>query len=172
MPVRWWGPDVLSVRTAIVDRLKGDPVFYPGLAVGGVYERPLKAGKGEGSTPAAFWVDPGDPAKVIRLREAVVVADGGEVLPSDGPIAVADLRLWQTFPRLFVYVPATSTGKVALDAIDDRARWLLAGWQAQLAHGYALSLDVLERTAAIESDEFPGSLVCYRRYRGEYLRSA
>jgi hypothetical protein len=161
-----------EVRTAIVNRLSDDTALYPALVPGGIYDRPLKAGTGQGATPAAFWINPLDPARIVRLRESIVVLGPNEVDPVSGPIAPNEpVVLRNGFLRLFYYVPATAAGKTNLDAIDRRVRQLLESWQAQLSEG-PLTVGVLEMTEPLEDEQFEGSLVCYRRVVGEYLRAA
>jgi hypothetical protein len=161
-----------AIRTAILNRLQGDATLYPGLVPGGIWDRPIRAGQGQGSTPAAFWIKPDDPARIVRLRESIVILGPNEVDPPSGPIAPNEpVVLRNGFLRLFYYVPATATGKTALDAIDRRVRQLLEGWQAQLSDG-PLTVNILEMSEPLDSDEFPGNLVCYRRIVGEYLRAA
>jgi hypothetical protein len=156
-----------AIRKLIVDRLVADSTLYPTLLPGGVWDRPLAAGSGRGSTPAAFWIDPADPTKTPRLRRSIVVLDGGEVPSVGGP---KNARM--TFPRLFYYVPATATDKAALDAIDSRVLWLLdpANWKPALAANRPLELTALELSELTDSEQFPGSLVCFRRFQGEYLK--
>jgi hypothetical protein len=161
-----------EVRTAIVTRLATDAALYPALVPGGVYDRPLKQGQGQGTTPDAFWIKPSDPARIVRLRESIVVLGPNEVDPPSGPVAPNEpVVLRNGFLRIFYYVPATATGKTALDAIDRRVRQLLEGWQAQLGDG-PLTVNILEMTEPLEDEQFEGSLVCYRRVVGEYLRAA
>lgn len=156
-----------SARTLIVQRLQGDQELTLNLARGGVYDRPIKPGAGQGATPAAFYVDPADPTRAQKLLRSVLALDGGEVDAPNGPAGAVE-----TFPRVFIYVDATQSGKAALEAIDARVRWLLspAVWRPAVDGNRPLVLSPLERSAAIESDEFPGNLVCYRRFRGEYWR--
>lgn len=161
-----------EIRTAIVARLKTDTALYPTLVPGDIYDRPLRAGQGQGATPAAFWIDPNDPARIVRLRESIVVLGPNEVDPPDGLVSTADEVLRNGFIRLFYYVPATATGKDNIDRIDARVWANLAGWQANLSTGHTLTTTMLELSEPLDSDEFPGSLVCYRRVVGEYLRAA
>lgn len=170
--VRWWVAEMQEVRTAIVTRLTNDALLYPALVPGGIYDRPLKAGQGQGATPGAFYVAPGDAARLIRVRESMVVLGPNETMPVDGFVNTEDVEGVTGFLRLFFYVPATSTGKQALDAINARVRQLLHGWQTQLSVGYPLTVQVLrDLTEPLESEEFPGTLVCQRRIVGEYLRA-
>ena len=159
---------MLSVRGQIVQRLGTDPALGL-LAPGGVWDRPIRAGTGQGATPGAFWVDPADPARVPRLRRTVTVTGGGEVPAPFGET----LDAVETYPRVWVYVEATAAGKAALDDIDERVRQLLDTdvWRVAVPNGRPLRLTPLEMGDPGESDEFPGSLVAYRRFRGEYLRS-
>ena len=161
-----------EIRTAIVNRLLADVPLYPTLVPGGIYDRPLKEGSGQGATPAAFWINPSDPARIKRLRPSIVVLGPNEVDPPSGPLSNEPIVLRNGFLRLFYYVEATASGKQALDAIDARVRALLAGWQTQLSVGYPVTTSVLELSEPLESEEFPGSLVSYRRIVGEYLRAA
>ena len=156
-----------AIRKLIVDRLTADSTLYPNLAPGGVWDRPLAAGSGRGSTPAAFWIDPADPTKTPRLRRSLVVLDGGEVPATDGP---PNARM--KFPRIFYYVPATASDKAALDDIDSRVTWLLDpdNWHPAVGANRALILTALELSELVESEQFPGSLVCFRRFSGEYLK--
>jgi hypothetical protein len=161
-----------AIRAAILSRLLGDAVLFPGLVPGGIYDRPLRAGKGQGATPDAFYIAPGDLAGVIRLRESIVILGPDEVDPPDGPMATNEPAVLRNgFLRLFYYVPATATGKTALDAIDKRVRQLLEGWQTQVGDG-PLTVTVLGMTEPLESEEFAGNLVAQRRIVGEYLRAA
>jgi hypothetical protein len=156
-----------AIRTQIVARLQSDQTLYPNLVPGGVWDRPLAAGTGRGSTPAAFWIDPADPTKTPRLRRSLVVLDGGEVAAVGGPSTARE-----TFPRIFYYVPATASDKTALDDIDSRVLWLLdpANWRPTVGANRPLVLSALELSELVESEQFPGSLVCFRRFRGEYLK--
>jgi hypothetical protein len=161
-----------EVRGAIVTRLTNDTALYPTLVPGGIYDRPIKAGTGQGATPSAFWINPLDPARIVRLRESIVVLGPNEVDPVSGPTAPNDpVVLRNGFLRLFYYVPATATGKTNLDAIDRRVRQLLEGWQVQLSEG-PMTTNLVEMTEPLEDQQFEGSLVCYRRVVGEYLRAA
>ena len=161
-----------EIRTAIITRLMNDPALYPTLVPGGIYDRPLKEGKDQGATPAVWYVDPADPARIKRLRNSIVVLGPNEVDPPDGLVSTTDEVLRNGFVRLFYYVPATATGKEALDQIDARVWADLAGWQVPLSNGYTLTTTMLELSEPLDSDEFPGALVCYRRVVGEYLRAA
>lgn len=163
-----------AIRTAIVARLNSlDAALVPGLVPGGIYDRPLKAGSGQGATPAAFWIDPSDPARIVRVRESIVVLGPNEVDPTSGPVVANEPAVLRNgFLRLFYYVPATATGKANLDAIDARVWAALSNWQVNLDTGYTLTTELLEMSEPLESDEFPGTLVCYRRVVGEYLRAA
>jgi hypothetical protein len=159
-----------EIRRLIVERLAADGALLA-LAPGGIYDRPLKPGNTPGGTPAAWYVDPADPTRVPHLRRSLVVMDGGEVDPPDGPSdPVHPWELRQTFPRIFIYVDATANGKAAADAIDARCLALLNGWTTPLSLGTALTLTQLNRTELIESDTFDGVLFCFRRFLGEYLR--
>jgi hypothetical protein len=160
-----------EIRRRIVERLTADGTLYPSLVPGGIYDRPIKAGQGQGSTPAAFYITPGDPARIVRLHPSIVILGPNEVDPPSGPVDDAVTVLRNGFLRLFYYVPATATGKTLLDQIDARVRWLLHGWQPTLDVGYPLTLTALELSEPLDSDEFPGNLVCYRRFVGEYLRA-
>lgn len=162
-----------EVRAAIVTRLTNDTALYPTLVPGGVYDRPLKTGTGQGATPAAFWINPSDPARIVRLRESIVVLGPNEVSPPNGPVGVEDLFSLNGFLRLFYYVPATATGKAALDQIDMRVWQLLEGWQTSLTGlGTTLTVKMVDMTEPLEDQQFEGSLACYRRVVGEYLRAA
>lgn len=158
-----------EVRTIIRARLAADATLAS-LAPGGIWDRPIKAGQGQGATPGAFYTDPADPARLVRLRRSVYVADGGEVEAIGGP-KDADYELRNTFPRLYIYVDATATGKAALDTIDARCRTLLNNWQTTMTGGAAVTFRVLNLTETMDAEEFPGNLFAIRRVVGEYLRS-
>lgn len=157
--------DVLAI---ITNRLEGDGTLYPGMVPGGVYDRPVKAGKEGGSTPGAFYVDPADPAHIPRLRRTIAIFDGGEVdFPQSPPGYKA------SYPRVFYYVEASAAGKAALNDIDARVRWLLVGdqtWHPALTTGAPLSIVAAERSPLLDSEAFPGSLVCFRRFEVGYFR--
>ena len=160
-----------DLRTKVVDRLKADATLYPGLVTGGIFDRALKDGNVPGATPEAFFVDPADPAKIRRLRPSIVVKGPNETSPTDGPIETGDPSVLRMgFLRINYYVPATATGKAALDLIDDRVRVLLHGWQVNLTIGYPVTFSFVDLTDADDSDEFPGNIQAVRRVVGEYFR--
>lgn len=164
-----------EIRSLIVARLQADGTLYPSMIPGGVWDRPLKPGKGPGNTNAAFWVDPADPAQLVRLRRTIVVTGGsGDVDPPDGLLRSTDLRLRNTFPQVHYWIDASSAGKTALDAIDARVRFLLDEWQTQLSIGRSLTIVADTMTDTIDGEElgYPGSLTAFRRFIGEYLRPA
>lgn len=159
----------MSLQSAIVARLSGDSHLYPGLAVGGIYDRPIRSGQGQGATPAAFYVDPADPARLVRLRRTVYVADAGDVPGTTGPTNADERRGWESFPLIYMYVDATPSGKAALDAIDARIKFLLHRWQGTLSGGVVVTMTALNRIPTVEVEEYPGTVVCYRRYQAEFI---
>lgn len=159
-----------EVRSLIVQRLAGDSTLYPALVPGGIWDRPIKAGQGQGATPAAFWVDPQDPARLVRLRRCIYVADGGDVSGVGGPANI-DGEVRNTYPRLYYYVDATASGKTALDQIDARCILMLHHWQTTLqGTGTAVTFRVLNMTETMDSEDFPGILFATRRLVGEFVR--
>lgn len=163
-----------AIRTMVVNRLQTDQFLITTLALGGIYDRPLKSGKDAGATPSAFWIKPNDPARIVRLRESIVVMGPNEVSPGDGPIDVGDPAVLRVgFLRVYYYVPATAQGKTNLDAMDDRVRVLLNGWQGRLdtEGGYPVTFSALDLSDALDTDDpLPGTLVATRRFSAEYFR--
>lgn len=158
-----------ELRTMLITRLTSDVTLYPTMVPGGIYDRPIKAGQGQGATPAAFYVDPADPTRLVRLRRCIYVMDGGQTPSVNGPRNEDDGRWWDSFPQLYYYVDATPSGRAALDEIDKRVRFLLHGWQARLASGKIATFTELNITPTVDVEAFPGTLVCYRRYQAEFM---
>lgn len=165
-----------EIRQKVVAHLQTDALLYGGddrLASGGIWDRPLRRGKEPGATPEAFRPLTGDAAQVPRLRPALVVESPNEVSPADGPVSTGDAYVLRVcFFRIFIYAPATSAGKMTIDAINTRLVQDLSGWQTVLSTGKVATFQVLERSPAIDSEEFEGSLVATRRISAEYLRLA
>lgn len=158
----------MTLRTMLLQRLQNDgPYLYPSLVPGGIYDRPLKDAAGEGGTPAAFYVKPGDPAKIRRLQPSIYLDD-----PNENPGIGGPRQNKVAFVRAYIHVPATADGKAALLAIDARILWLYSpkNWQPVTEWATPAIITALERTPALESEAFPGSLVCFRRFQIEYLR--
>lgn len=155
-----------AITTAVLSHLGGDAALAA-LAPGGVYDRVPKRTQ-PGATPAAFLPLPGK--EVPRLRETITLFGPNEVLPGDGPVQTGVVVLRLGFLRLYYYVPATASGKVAIDAIDTRVRQLLHDWQLDLAYGATATFAELDSSDLAESDHFPGSKQMIRRYSVEYLR--
>lgn len=159
-----------EIRAKIVEKLLDDATLYPGLVPGGIYDRRLKQGKGQGATAGAFIIRPGDPAKVPYLQPSIVVFGPNEVQAVDGPQGLGGLVLRTGFLRFHYYVPADAEHKTLLDQIDARIRWNLNGKQIQLSSGYPITFQELEAAEDIDSEEFPGTIMSMRRYVGEYLK--
>ena len=163
-----------EIRAKIVERLKGDTTLMS-LATGSVWDRKLSYGKGlPGNTNAAFYILPPsqDPTQKVRLHPAIYVGPPNDVDSTDGNQEDGRVQNRWAFLRLYYYVPATGSGKEELDQIDARVRWLLSPvrWQPVLSNGAVLTMTSLELPELTDSDEWEGSLVTYRRFRGEYLR--
>lgn len=157
-----------EITTLVLAHLSGDATLYPGLVPGGIYDRELRRTK-PGATPSAFQPVPGK--QVPRLRPSIVIYGPNDVDAPDGPLNVEGLLVLRDgFLRIHYYVPATDSGKAALDAIDARVRWLLNGWQTTLSAGYPATFTELEMTEQIDSETFPGNKQSIRRYNVEYLR--
>jgi hypothetical protein len=157
-----------AIQDAIISRLSGDSTLMI-LTLGGIWNRPLLLA-GDGSTPNAWWTPPGK--TVPRLRASAVVPDGGEV-PAPGGEIVAG---FDSFPQVHLYFEATSQGKANLEAADERIVWLLSsnpdhgsGWSISWL-GPPVVFTALERSPVRDSDEFPGYVHCFRRFRGEHIR--
>ena len=162
-----------TTQKQIVDLLAGDAPLRSllpdstGLAAS-VHNRRLKRGSNEGATPKAFNATPGHPREGELLR-SIVVADGGEVAHPSGPKRGTRLLAFDTFPRVHYYAEATESGKAAIDAMDARCMLLLHGWQVP---GTTIRLEAEpERIPFVDSDEFPGNVETYRRFRGAGTRT-
>lgn len=157
-----------EVRLAMINRLECDEDL--GFMIpGGIWDRPIKAGQGQGATPGAFWTDPMDPTRLVRLRRTIYISEGGDLVGTSGPTNEDEDRIWQCFPLIYMYVDATNSGKIALGQIDGRIKMLLHGWQDTMTDGSTFTISALDRTETVESPDYPGTLICYRRYRAEYI---
>jgi len=162
-----------TIQKQIVDRLAADLTLRSLLpdntgAAASVHNRRLKRGTNEGATPKAFNMTPGHPKEGELLR-SIVVADGGEVAHPSGAKRGTRLLAFDTFPRLYYYAEATESGKAAIDAIDTRCVLILHDWQVP---GTTVRIQAEpERIPFIDSDEFPGNVETYRRFRGPGTRS-
>lgn len=160
-----------EIRMAVIDRLECDENLYPYQIPGGIWDRPIKSGQGQGATPSAFWTDPMDPSRLVRLRRCLYVADSGITEGIDGPTNEDENRVWDCFFQIYMYVDATHSGKTALEQIDSRIKFLIHGWQGTTTDGSVYTISALDRTGTIESPDYPGTLICYRRYRAEFLEA-
>ena len=161
-----------EVRDLVIARLKGDnPTLYPSLLSGGVYNRKL-AVTGAGATDEAFYVQPNDLIKRVRLRESLVIFGPNNVSGTDGAIQTGGIQTRQGYLRMYLYVPATDDGREHFDQIEARIFYLLEGWQAQLSTNYPVTVEHVDTTEPIDSDEFDGALVGIIRYRAEWSRTA
>ncbi len=155
----------------IAARLAGDATLMATLT-GGVWSRALARNQSPtgmpatpGSTPGAF--DVAADGSSGRLRPAAVVGAPNEVgHPSGkrGPDALA----WDAFVQVHLYAPATATGKAAIETADGRIQALLHGWM--VPGSFATVEALTERVGPIDSDEFPGSVQTYRRFRTTGVR--
>lgn len=161
-----------EIRDLVITHLKNDnPSLYPTLLTGGIYNRKL-AVTGRGATDEAFYVLANDPIKRVRLRESMVIFGPNNVPGTDGAIATGGIRTRQGYLRLYVYVDATDEGRAKFDQIEARVFTLLEGWQAQLSTNYPVTVEYVDTTEPLDSDEFEGALVGLIRYRAEWSRPA
>ena len=151
------------IQNAVLTFLAADVSLIATLT-GGLYNRPLRNTIGQGGTPNAFAAE--GAGGVPRLRPAGVVTDGGEVPAPGGEV----INGTDTFPQVHFYAPATATGKAALDTADERVRTLLHGRRLSVAGVGLVTFSALERARVLDSDEFPGNVQTFRRYRGERVR--
>lgn len=163
-----------EVRKAVMDRLSGDvgAGSITALVTGKVWDRRIKQ-DGPGKTPGVFIAVPGDPSKEPIMNPAITIFGPNEVTPPDGPVT----QVWSGEPELVngfltvhYYAHAGDDGKLLLDAIDKRVRFLLDGWQFVLSTGYTCTVTKLERTQSIDSEEFRGNLEQQRRFVAEWLQ--
>jgi hypothetical protein len=103
----------MSVTAQIASILAGDAQLAA-ILTGGVWTRPLKR-EGPGATPEAF-------APTGQVRPAAVVRDGTETADGSGPDTA-----FLGFPQVFLYAPATASGRLAIDAAVTRIVELLHG---------------------------------------------
>lgn len=152
-----------TLQTAILTRLRADAALTA-LLPGGLWERPLQQGSGPQATPAAFG--PSGPGGVPRLRPCLVLLDPGEVGHPSGD-RDRNTQPWDAWARPHLYAPATDAGRALLEQADARLIVLLHDWQTP-AHVGLRALP--ERGPTLPSDEFPGNLVTYRRFRATGVR--
>ncbi len=152
-----------AIQNALVRLLAADLTLIATLP-GGVYNRPLKNTVGQGGTPNAFGA--AGVGGVPRLKPAGVVTDGGEVPAPGGEVIDGT----DTFPQVHFYAPATATGKAAMDTADERVRKILHRKSISVAGIGLVTFSALERIRVLDSDEFPGNVQTFRRYRGERVR--
>lgn len=135
------------------------------IASGGIYSRPIKAGRGPNATPDVFLPDPSDPARLPQIRPAIVILDGGEV-----PVNEA-ISLMETFPRVFYFAQDTTAGRNAIERMDLCTRFLLTRLRIQTSGARPASyFSILERTEIIPSDDHPNAIYVFRRFRAEYVQ--
>jgi hypothetical protein len=142
------------IHGAIAD----DPVVRD-LARGGVWDRPLRAGSGPGSTPGAFQVDPADPGQVLRVLPAIVVLAGPEL-----PFLFSPVNARTAYVNVWCSAPATRAGKETIAAMDRAVCGLVDErmWPAE-DRRWPLWSYVDSRTETVESRVFPGTLQAMRR---------
>lgn len=160
---------MLALHALAVARLTADAVLTgpPPDGMGAVVlNRWVVPGAGPGATPEAFYVNPADPARLVRMRRTVALLSGGEAAL---PNSVTQRGRFRTLNAHY-FVEATSAGKGALDLIDGRVRLLLDGWEATLPDGVPAAVAEEEMTAPIDLDGFPGMLTCRRAFAGEFAR--
>jgi hypothetical protein len=161
-----------EIRKAVLDRLNGDATLVAA-ATGKAWDRTLKE-EGKGATPGVWAPVEGDPSREPIMRPAIVVRGPNEVPSPDGPPREAfnnEPDLTNGFFTVHYYVPTTETGKLLLDTVDKRVRFLLDGWQFSLASsGACVTITALERTPDIDSEEFRGNKEQQRRYVAEWLQ--
>lgn len=164
-----------EVRKAVMNRLTGDTGAgsITELVTGKVWDRRIVQ-DGPGATPGVFKKVPGDPSREPLMNPAIAIFGPNEVRAPDGPpndpFDTAP-ELVNGFFTVHYYVPATESGKTALDAIDARVRFLLHGWQTTLPSGSSCTVSALERTQDIDSEEHRGNKEQQRRFVAEWWQS-
>jgi len=154
------------LHAALIARLTGDATLLAVLT-GGVFGRALKA-TGPGNTSTAWAVNAA--TGIAYLRPCAVILDPGEVMHPSGN-RDPDIHAYDAWARLFLYAPATDSGKTAIVTADSRAIALFHQWTATLAGvGTAQVVAMPERLGTLDSDEFPGVVFSVRRFRASGTR--
>jgi hypothetical protein len=148
----------VTVVETIAQRLRSDATLvgtlsgesYTGILKGGVWTRRLKR-EPPGDTPAAFYQS--DKGRMIK--PSAVVLDGGERRhEAEGAIHGA----YRQTVRIFLYAPATASGKQAIhdaaDIIWSLVSFLPSGWAIPLPNGNSGFASLLSRTGIAESEQF------------------
>lgn len=131
---------------------------YPGILRGGVWERRLKR-EPPGNTPHAFSGED-EAAKLIRPA-AVVLDRGDEPHPQRPAIPSA---YYQPVP-IYLYAPATGTGKAALKDARRRIWELLHDLVFPTEDGPMAFVEYINRQGILDCEEFPEAVQDIVRYR-------
>ncbi len=123
-----------------------------GTLSGGVWTRELKR-TGPGATPGAFGPEG-------QMRPAAVIADQGDNLH---PQAAAIPSAYSSFPQIYLYAPATESGKQAIAGAFGQIVTLLEGWTFQTDAGPVAFVSIVGRLGLRDSDELPGAVFDYVR---------
>ncbi len=155
-----------ELQAAIAARLSGDFTLtqpQPGGLGFAVMDRwPLESGPG--ATPDAFTA-------TGAMKRSAVVLDPDEAAHPDRRPGV-ERKLVDTFPVVYLFAPAHSTGRAALEAAYRRIEVLFHGWQPVLPGGERPWFEVPDgRTGARDDASFPGSSRCEVRLRATWSRA-
>ncbi len=123
-----------------------------GTLTGGVWTREIKR-TGPGSTPSAFGPEG-------QIRPAATISDQGE---GQHPQGDAVPTAYNAFPLIFLYAPATESGRQALAAAFNEIVSLLHEWTFVTTAGPVAFVRVVGRFGVRDSDELPGSVFDYVR---------
>ena len=140
------------------------PNGYSGLAVGGIWDKPLRR-EPPGATVDAFYTN-NIGAKAIR-NGVIVLVDSGDiphVQRFDIPSA------YTSVVSVFIYASATQTGKNAIEACRKRIWELLDhegsnGWTFITDDGPIAFVDYFDRLGVQNSEDFPEAVfdLCHFR---------
>ena len=152
----------LTADATLVGTLGGNG--YSGILNGGVWTRPLRR-EAPGATLEAFY-DASFGGKVMRDGVATIV-DRGDV-PHAQRRAIPSA--YESYPTIYLYAGATSTGKATIIAARKRIFELLDhhasdGWTFVTDDGPLAFVEYVDRIGIQNSEEFPEAVFDQCRYR-------
>ena len=148
----------------VAARLREDSILVGGLGVngwsgilaGGVWTRRLKR-EPPGQTPEAFYAS--DKGRLIR--PSAVVLDRGDV-PHIQRDAIPSAYI-QPIP-IYLYAPATASGKADIVAARKRVYYMLNGWRFTTEDGPVAFVEYRDRVGILDSEEFVEAVYDTLRY--------
>ncbi len=132
------------------------PDGYSGMLQGGVWTRALKR-EPPGNTPEAFY----DSDKGKMIRPSAVVLDRGDYIH---PQRMAIPSAYQQIIPIYLYAPATATGKQAITDARRRIFSLLNSTWIITADGMHGVLSYEDRIGVMDSEEFPEAVYDTMRF--------